>query len=64
MVAGIAETYAPEDLPGKKLIVIVNLKPAVIRGVESNAMLLAADLEGKAYIPFFVEDIPAGSKVN
>jgi methionyl-tRNA synthetase len=64
MVAGIAETYAPQDLVGKKLIVIVNLKPAVIRGVESNAMLLAADLEGKAYIPFFVEDIPPGSKVN
>lgn len=64
MVAGIAETYDPEDLPGKKLIVIINLKPAVIRGVESNAMLLAADLGGKAYIPFFVEDIPPGSKVS
>jgi methionyl-tRNA synthetase len=64
MVAGIAETYAPEDLLGKKLIVITNLKPAVIRGVESNAMLLAADLGGKAYIPFFSEDIPAGSKVS
>ncbi len=64
MVAGIAETYAPEDLVGKKLIVIINLKPAVIRGVESNAMLLAADLGGKAYIPFFIEDIPAGSKVS
>jgi methionyl-tRNA synthetase len=63
MVAGIAETYAPEDLIGKKLIVIVNLQPAVIRGVESQAMLLAAELEGKAYIPFFVEDIPAGAKV-
>jgi methionyl-tRNA synthetase len=64
MVAGIAETYAPEDLVGKKLIVIINLKPAVIRGVESNAMLLAADLGGKAYIPFFVDDIPAGSQVS
>jgi methionyl-tRNA synthetase len=63
MVAGIAETYAPEDLVGKKLIVIVNLQPAVIRGVESQAMLLAAEVEGKAYIPFFVEDIPAGAKV-
>jgi methionyl-tRNA synthetase len=63
MVAGIAETYAPEDLIGKKLIVIVNLQPAVIRGVESQAMLLAAELEGKAYIPFFVEDLPAGAKV-
>lgn len=63
MVAGIAETYTPEDLIGKKLIVIVNLQPAVIRGVESQAMLLAAEMEGKAYIPFFVEDIPAGAKV-
>jgi len=63
MVAGIAETYTPEDLVGKKLIVIVNLQPAVIRGVESQAMLLAAEMEGKAYIPFFVEDIPAGAKV-
>lgn len=64
MVAGIADTYAPEDLIGKKLIVIVNLKPAVIRGVESQAMLLAAEVKGKAYIPFFVADIPAGSKVR
>ncbi|MFX1263727.1 MAG: methionine--tRNA ligase [Promethearchaeota archaeon] len=63
MVAGIAETYAPEDLVGKKLIVIVNLQPAVIRGVESQAMLLAAEMDGKAYIPFFVDDIPAGAKV-
>ena len=63
MVAGIAETYAPEDLIGKKLIVIVNLQPAVIRGVESQAMLLAAEMDGKAYIPFFVEDLPAGAKV-
>jgi methionyl-tRNA synthetase len=63
MVAGIAETYAPEDLPGKKLIVIVNLQPAVIRGVESQAMLLAAEMDGMAYIPFFVDDLPAGAKV-
>jgi methionyl-tRNA synthetase len=63
MVAGIAETYQPEDLVGKKLIVIVNLQPAVIRGVESQAMLLAAEMDEKAYIPFFVEDIPAGAKV-
>ena len=64
MVAGIAETYSPEELEGKKLIVIVNLKPAVIRGVESQAMLLAADIDGKAYMPFFTQDIPAGAKVR
>jgi len=65
MVAGIATTYSPEDLVGKKLIVIVNLKPAIIRGIESQAMLLAAVLpDDSALIPFFQEDIPAGSKVR
>jgi methionyl-tRNA synthetase len=65
MVAGVADTYAPEEMVGKKLIVIVNLKPAVIRGIESQAMLLAAETgDGKAIIPFFDRDIPAGSKVK
>jgi methionyl-tRNA synthetase len=64
MVAGVADTYSPEDLTGKKLVVIVNLKPAVIRGIESQAMLLAAEVEGKAIIPFFVEDVTAGAKVR
>jgi methionyl-tRNA synthetase len=65
MVAGIAETYAPEDLVGKKLIVICNLKPAVIRGIESQAMLLAAvTADNKAIIPFFDRDIPAGAVVK
>jgi methionyl-tRNA synthetase len=64
MVAGVADTYAPEELVGKKLIVIVNLKPAVIRGIESQAMLLAAEIGGKATIPFFDRDVPAGAKVK
>jgi len=65
MVAGVAETYAPEDLVGKKLIVIVNLQPAVIRGIESQAMLLAAiTADNKALIPFFDRDIPAGALVK
>lgn len=64
MVSGIADTYSPDDLIGKKIVVIVNLKPAVIRGVESQAMLLAADVSGKAGLPFFLTDIPAGSKVR
>jgi methionyl-tRNA synthetase len=64
MIAGIADTYAPEDLTGKKLIVIVNLKPAVIRGIESQAMLLAAVLpDDSAVVPFFTEDVPTGAKV-
>ena len=65
MVAGIAETYAPEDLVGKKLIVICNLKPAVIRGIESQAMLLAAvTADNKAIIPFFDRDVPPGAVVK
>ncbi len=64
MVAGVADVYSPEELEGKKLTVIVNLKPAVIRGIESQGMLLAAEIEGKAIIPFFDPDVPAGAKVR
>ncbi len=65
MIAGIADTYAPEDLTGKKLIVIVNLKPAVIRGIESQAMLLAAvKPDDSAIVPFFSEDVPTGATVK
>jgi methionyl-tRNA synthetase len=65
MVAGVAETYAPEDLVGKSLIVIANLKPAVIRGIESQAMLLAAvGPDGKAIIPFFDREVGPGTKVK
>jgi len=64
IVAGIAETYGPEALVGKKIIVIANLKPAVIRGVESNGMLLAAVVGDKAIIPFVEGDVPAGTKVK
>jgi len=64
MVAGVADTYAPEEIVGKKLIVIANLKPAVIRGIESQAMLLAAEIGGQAIIPFFDRDVPAGAKVK
>jgi methionyl-tRNA synthetase len=64
MVAGVADTYAPEEVVGKKLIVIANLKPAVIRGIESQAMLLAAEIGGQAIIPFFDRDVPAGAKVK
>jgi methionyl-tRNA synthetase len=65
MVAGVAETYAPEDLVGKKLVVIVNLKPAVIRGIESQAMLLAAIApDNTAIIPFFDRDVQAGALVK
>lgn len=64
MVAGIADRYSTDELVGKKIIVIVNLKPAVIRGVESKGMLLAAEMGGQAILPVFMEDVPAGAKVR
>lgn len=64
MIGGIADKYTPDELIGKKVIVIVNLKPAVIRGIESQGMLLAAEKDGKAIIPVFTEDVPAGAKVR
>jgi len=51
IIAGVAETYSPEDLLNKEFIVIANLQPAVIRGIESQGMLLAAEVDGRAIIP-------------
>ncbi len=56
--------YPPETLIGKKIIVIANLQTATIRGIESQGMLLAADLNSKPIIPFFKEDVPAGTTVR
>jgi methionyl-tRNA synthetase len=51
LVAGIAESYTPDQLPGKKIVVVANLQPATIRGVQSQGMLLAAtDANGKAIL--------------
>ncbi len=65
IVAGIAETYTPEQLVGKEIILVVNLKPAKVRGVESRGMLLAAtDASGKPFLPVFDIELPAGSRVR
>lgn len=66
LVAGIAESYAPADLPGKKIVVVANLQPATIRGVTSQGMLLAAtDPDGRAIL-LTPENpsIPSGAKVK
>jgi len=63
LVAGIAQEYSPEELIGKKLIIVANLKPAVIRGIESQGMILAGVVDGKPIIPFFSENIPPGAQV-
>ena len=61
VVAGISDAYEPEDLVNRKLILVVNLKPAKLMGVESNGMILAASAGGRAVLPVFQEDVPNGS---
>jgi methionyl-tRNA synthetase len=65
IIAGIAQYYDPETLPGKKIVVVANLAPATIRGVQSQGMLLAADINGRAVILTPDDpEVPAGSKVR
>lgn len=64
IVAGIAQVYTPEELPGRKIIVVTNLEPATIRGVESQGMLLAADIDGDPYLAGFDHWVPAGTRVR
>lgn len=64
VVAGIAEAYAPEELVGRQVVLVANLKPARLRGVESQGMVLAASLDGKAILCGFDKDVPPGTKVK
>jgi len=63
IVAGLRPDYAPEDLEGKKIIVIANLEPAKIRGIASDAMLLAAVDENVVSLLTVDRDVGAGSKI-
>ena len=64
IIAGIAQQYEIEDLPGRKIVLLCNLRPAKIRGVISNGMLLAADLDGRPILLQPDTDVQAGSKVR
>jgi methionyl-tRNA synthetase len=64
IIAGIAKHYACEDLPGKQVVVVANLKPAVLRGEKSEGMLLAADDGKKLKLITTMEDIENGSWVK
>ncbi|MCX6090144.1 MAG: methionine--tRNA ligase subunit beta [Candidatus Atribacteria bacterium] len=65
LIAGLASFYTPEEMVGKKIVVLTNLKPANIRGVKSQGMLLAAD-DGQGGVSFLTldRDIASGSKVR
>ncbi|MCC6749692.1 MAG: methionine--tRNA ligase [Deltaproteobacteria bacterium] len=64
IVAGIAETYAPEALVGRQVIVVANLKPAKIRGVESRGMILAAGEKQVLALSALDVEVPPGTKVR
>ena len=64
VASGIAKCYKPEDLIGKKVILVANLKPAVLCGVESNGMILASGDGDKIRVVFLDEDTPLGERVR
>jgi methionyl-tRNA synthetase len=65
LVAGIAEAYDPETLIGRKVVIVANLAPRKLRGLESNGMIVAASPEGgKPVLAGFLEDVPLGTRLK
>ena len=64
VIIGGAEFYEPQDLVGKTVIVIANLETKKIAGIESNAMLLAADVDNKPFWLTVDSNVPAGTKIK
>jgi methionyl-tRNA synthetase len=64
--AGIAEFYAPEKLIGMKVVIVTNLQPRKLRGVESNGMIVAASIgdQGRPVLVTFGEDVPNGARLR
>jgi methionyl-tRNA synthetase len=61
VVAGIAEAYEPASLLNRKVVIVANLKPAMLMGVESNGMVVAASVEGKPVLATFAEEVTNGA---
>jgi methionyl-tRNA synthetase len=65
IVAGIAESYPPETMLGRKVVIVANLQPRKLRGIESNGMIVAASPEGgRPVLAGFLEDVPVGAKLK
>lgn len=66
ILAGIAQHYTPEDVVGRQIIVVSNLAPRKMRGLESNGMLLAASVgeEGRPILATFFADVPNGTRLK
>ena len=64
VIIGGAQFYEPEELIGRTVIVVANLEPKKMAGVESNAMLLAADIDDKPYWLTVDDNVPGGTKIK
>ena len=64
VVAGIAAKYTPEELVGRKVVIVANLQPAKLMGIESNGMVLAASIDGEPSLLSVDPSVPAGTKVR
>jgi methionyl-tRNA synthetase len=66
IVAGIAEAYAPESLIGRKVVIVANLAPRKLRGLESNGMIVAASIgdKGSPVLAGFLEDVEIGARLK
>ncbi len=64
MVAGVKGSYRPEELKGMKVLLLANLKPARIKGVESRGMVLAAEGEGRWVLASFEGEVKPGAVVR
>ncbi len=64
IVAGIATKYTPEELVGRKIVIVANLEPAKLMGIESNGMVLAASIDGEPSLLSVDSAVPAGTKVK
>ena len=65
IVAGIAEAYKPEQMLGRKVVIVANLQPRKLRGIMSNGMIVAASLEGgRPVLAGFLEDVPVGARLK
>ena len=65
IVAGIAEAYTPDQLVNRKVVIVANLQPRKLKGIESNGMIVAASVgDGKPVLAGFHEDIPVGARLK
>ena len=64
LVAGVARQYTSEDLVGRQVVVVTNLEPAKLMGVESQGMVLAASVDGKPVLLHPGQEVPSGTPIK